>query len=60
MKLKKKILIAAVIIAVAGGGSFPLERFISDRLLFSKSEDEIYAQMKKVSSEKLVKIINRY
>lgn len=60
MKLKKKILIAAVIIAVAGGGSFPLGRFISDRRLFSKSEDEIYAQMKKVSSEKLVKIINRY
>lgn len=60
MKLKKKIVIAALIIAAAGGGSFPLGRLISDRILFSKSEDEIYAQMKNVSSEKLIKKINRF
>ena len=61
MKLKKKIVIAAVILAVtAGGGSVPLGRFISDRALFSKSEDEIYQKMKKESSEKLIKRINRY
>ena len=60
MKLKKKIVIAALIIALAGGGSFPLGRLISDRMLFSKSEDEIYARMKKVSSEKLIKKINRF
>ena len=59
MKLKKKIIIAALVIAAASG-SLPVGRIISDRRLFSKSEDEIYAQMKKVSSEKLVKIINRY
>lgn len=60
MKLKKRIVIAALIIAAAGGGSFPLGRLISDRILFSKSEDEIYAQMKNVSSEKLIKKINRF
>lgn len=60
MKLKKKIVIAVLIIALAGGGSFPLGRYISDRMLFSKSEDEIYAQMEKVSSEKLIKKINRF
>lgn len=60
MKLKKKIVIAALIIAAVSGSSFPLGRLISDRILFSKSEDEIYAQMKKVSSEKLVKKINRF
>ena len=60
MKLKKKIVIAALIFAIAGGGSFPLGRFISDRSLFSKSEDEIYEKMRSVSSEKLIKKINRF
>lgn len=60
MKLKKKIVIAALIAAVAGGGSFPLGRYISDRSLFSRSEDEIYAKMCQISPEKLIEKINRF
>ena len=59
LKRKKKILIAVVILAAACG-SVPLCRMISEQRLLRKSEEEIYAEMQDVSSEKLIRIINRY
>lgn len=57
-KMLKKLLIAAAAAVLAGTG-FLLSRRISDRMLFRKTEQEIYAEMCRLPADRLIRKINR-
>ena len=58
MKKTVKIILAAVLLAAAGA-AFPFIRNFSDEALLRKPEDEIYAKVCRLDTDRLIRKINR-
>ncbi len=58
MKKSVKIILAAVLLAAACA-AFPFVRSLSDEALLRKPEDEVYAKMCRLDTDRLIRKINR-